>query len=232
MVDLVQVVKTEAPAGGLSYEVLHGAPDSFVPFLDKGRILMAIIKQHNEELPRQWLADLCGLWTPDFRLPGGHELKFLEHCLTVYGLPKPSSSNDSDHFYLAHSIELGLLVQFANPNPWRTKDVVGHSSAHNGHDEAFYAVHDSAELWLSENGKMPVRTQIGTGYTMGGTGFPEKKAFIVTKDAWHPVVAFKPAILLIHGPPEMVADQVNGTSFCHKNGRLFREKYADMLRNL
>ena len=231
MVDLVQIVRREAQSNGFLYEVRHGAPESLVPDLRKGYILTAIIKHEDENLPQHWRADLGGVWRPDFLLPGGHELKVLETCLNLYESPKPSMSDDSDCLYLAYSVELGLLLQFANSDPWRTNDPVGHSSVHNGHKfEAFYAVHDSVEIWPTLNGKMPSRVQLGTGYTKNGAGFPEARAFAVTSEMWHPVVAFRPAILLIHGPPEMVADQINGTSFCHKNGVPFREKYEDVLR--
>lgn len=226
----MRVIRKEIPEDGLLYDVLHGAPASLAHSLNGSHILEAIVMHDNEELPQQWVADLGGRWKPDFRLPGGHELKILSSLMKLYDSPKPSSSDDSDHFYLAYSIELGLLLQFANSEPWRTKDPVGHSSVHNGHDEAFYAVHDSAQVWLTEKGKQPVLAHLGTDYTKAGTGFKEQQVVAVNSGMWHPVVAFSPAIILIHGPPEMVKDQVNGTSFCHKNGLVFRETYADLLK--
>ncbi len=230
MVDLVQIVREEALEGRALYKVQHGAPESLIPEMKKPYVLAMVIKHSTEQLPLRWIADLGAVWKPNFKLPGGHELKVVRSDLTVYGSPKPSRSEDSDHFYLAHSIDLGLLLQFANSESWRTHDQVGHSSVHNGHGETFYAVHGSAQIWLTENGKKPVRANLGTGYTKGGTEFAEGSTVAVTKEMWHPVVAFSPAIILIHGPPEMVADQVNGTSFCHKNGLLFRETYKELIQ--
>jgi len=215
-------------------------PGSLEQVLGKESVFSAIIHNANEALPQDWVAMLgnsnAGLAGNNIRkvpLPGV-ELIILGTKLEIYGQRKPSGSMDSDAFYLGHLIDKkhdrGMLLQYLFNVPTRTRDRVAHTSVHvHGCNEIFYCIYGSAHLWISTATSGLVPEEVTDMVIAAETKHDKVE---VSPAVRHPLVAFRPSLMLIVSTAGVVEDQVNRTSLHHTYVGPFKVVYKNRLEGL